>query len=522
MLNAYIERIRAAWNGLSPNQRVAVAAVAISATLAVAFLMLMRPPQRFETAFSGLASEDAAAIVEELRAQGTPYELSADGTTIRVPSEKVAEVRLDAASKGLPKEGSAGFELFDKSSFGITDFAQRVNYQRAIEGELERTIDKIDAVSASRVHIVMPEESLFTRDQQPTTAAVVLQLRPGRELTASQIRGITHLVSSAVPNLKPENLTVIDSAGNPIWSGTEGDAAMAGVDDHFRMQQAYEANLEQQLQTLVSRVVGAGHAVVRVSAVLNWDQRSTESEIFSPDGTQPQIRSQQERSQTTSAGTTTAAGEPGVDSNVETYQEGAPGQSGQESSSRDVTTNYELSRRVEHVVQAPGQLQRLAVAVVLDGKQVEPAVAQEIQNVVSTAAGLIPQRGDTITVSAVPFSDLAQETDFADAGPSLLERALQVLKVVGLILVPLVALLFARRILLKQRVAAQPVPATAGAWPPPEFATQRITVNEAPAHQTSPQPGQTRQLAYQQVVQLAKSDPSQVAQMIRIWMSEEQ
>lgn len=519
MVNAYIERSRVFWGRLTANQRLGIAAVAITTALAVALLLLMRPPQRFETAFSGLASDDAAAIVDDVRSRGIPYQLSADGSTIRVPPDKVADVRLSAASKGLPKGGSTGFELFDKSSFGLTDFAQRVNYQRAIEGELERTINSIDAVSASRVHIVIPEDSLFTDQQQPTTAAVVLQLKPGQQLSSAQVNGITHLVSGAVPNLKPENLTVIDGAGNPIWSGTDGSTQTAGLDGNFRLQQAYEARAEQQLQTLVNQVVGNGNAVVRVNATLNWDQRTTDNEIYSPDGTQPQVRSQQEQTQSQGGSLTTPSGAPGVASNVQTYQAGTPTAGQQQTTSRDVTTNYELSRRVERIVQAPGQLQRLSVAVVLDGKQVDPAVAQQIQSVVSAAAGIVPQRGDTITVSAVPFSDVNQNSQIPVPGVPWWERVLQGVKIAGLILVPIVALIFARRVLVRQRELA---PVLAGPGPVVK-GSQRITVTESTAPQMGqPEPLRSRSVTHQQMLTMANSDPTQVAQLIRHWMSEEE
>ncbi|MBX5446026.1 flagellar basal-body MS-ring/collar protein FliF [Sphaerobacter sp.] len=535
MVNAQIERLRNAWNRLSMNQRVAVIAVLITAVMALGLLIATRPPQRYGIAFSGLSGEDAAAIVENLRAKGIPYELSSDGGTIRVPADQVAAVRLDAASQGLPRGGSDGFELFDKSSLGLTDFTQRVNYQRAIEGELERTIAKIDAVEAARVHIVIPEESLFTDEQQPTTAAVVLKLKSGRQLTDAQIRGITHLVSGAVPNLKPENLTVIDNAGNPIWAGPDGGSQFSGLDERFRLQQAYEQNLERQLQALVNPIAGPGHAVVRVSATLNWDERNSQSEIYSPDGQQPQVRSQQEREQRTSGTVTETGGVPGVDENVQTYPE-TPGTGNQsESSSREVTTNYELSRRVEQVVQAPGQVQRLSVAVMLDGSQVDPAVAQEIQDVISAAAGLVPQRGDTITVTAVPFSDLGNQNLIPDGGTPILEYALTALKVLGLIAIPLVALFFARRILVKPDDAGELTPAlaTAGgpalAEPPmPAFATQRISISEtSPALEDEDQSQSTDrglpQLpAHLQVIELANTDPGQVAQLLRAWMSEEQ
>ncbi|MDI3341736.1 MAG: flagellar basal-body MS-ring/collar protein FliF, partial [Sphaerobacter sp.] len=501
------------------------------AALTIGLLLLMRPPQRYATAFSGLSGEDAAAIVEDLRSRGIPYELSADGTTIRVPEDQVATVRLDAASRGLPSGGSDGFELFDKSSFGLTDFTQRVNYQRAIEGELERTITKIDAVEAARVHIVIPEESLFIDQQQPTTAAVVLKLRPGRELGADQIRGITHLVSGSVPNLKPENLTIIDNAGNPIWSGEEEANPVAGLDERFRLQEAYERKLAQQLQALITPITGPGHAVVRVSATLNWDERSSQSEIYSPDGNQPQIRSQQERTQTTTGTVDEAGGAPGVDPNVQTFPEADATANQTQTTSREVTTNYELSKRVEQITQAPGQVQRLSVAVMLDGSQVDPAVAQEIQNVVSAAAGLVPQRGDTITVSAVPFSEVGREDLLADAGTPILEYALTALKILGLVAIPLVAILLARRVLVKPRpeVGGVPVLATAGgpalgAQEFAAFATQPIATE--PAALSTAQAEEEAKPAlppeYEEVITLANTDPEQIAQVLRAWMNEEQ
>lgn len=526
MLNAQIDRARTAWNSLSLNQRVAVIGVLITAVLALGILWLTRPSERYEIAFARLPSEDAAAIVEELRVRGIPYELSSDGTTIRVPADQVASVRLDAASMGLPKGGSNGFELFDQASWGLTDFTQRVNYQRAMEGELQRTIARIDAVEAARVHIVIPEESLFIEQTQPTTASVVLKLKPGRELTDTQIKGITHLVSGAVPNLDPENLTIVDSAGNPIWAGNEGTSSLAGLDEQFRLQQAYEANLERQLQTLVNPIAGVGHAVVRVNATLNWDERSSQNEIFSPDGTQPQIRSQQERTEMSTGTTALPGGVPGVDTNVQTFQEDNVGAGQNQSSLRDVTTNYEISRRIEQTTQAPGQLQRLSVAVVLDGKQVDPAVAQEIQNVVSAAAGLVPQRGDTITVSAVPFSDLMGQDLLADAeGPSLLSRIVPLAKIIGLLLIPLIALLLARRLLVKPAPAT---PALAPATPMMSYAdfdlsehTEQITVTEQPTP-VDDEAERERQLQRQQVLNLAHNDPAQIAQLLRAWMNEEQ
>ncbi len=515
-----LAQLRARWDGLSQNQRVAVIGVALTALFAVTLLLLMQPPQRYAPVYTNLSGEDAAVIVEQLRQQGVPYRLSADGMTVSVPVDRVADVRLTLASLGLPKGGSLGFELFDRSSFGVTDFAQRVNYQRAIEGELQRTISRLDAVSSARVHIVIPEESLFAEDQQPTSAAVVLQLKPGRKLTEEQVRGIVHLVSNAVPGLRPENLTVVDDAGNPIWSGNEAGSASAGMDEHLKAQRAYETTLATQLQTIVTRVVGNGNAAVQVHATFNWNQRSVDSEIFSPDGTQPQVRSQQERVQTVEGTTTGAIGVPGVDSNVQTFPEGTGGQNQQRSELRESTTNYEISRQVERVVQAPGQLERLSVAVVLNGSAVDPTVAQQVRDLVATAAGIVPERGDAVTVSVVPFNEAS--TREAPAGASLVDRLLDFARVGVVVLIPLVALLLAWRVLASQRGALPPVPA-----PQYRVSTEpgggsvsgglgAASTAEIPAPPPASPPPQFKELQ-----ELARRDPAMVAQLVRSWLSEE-
>lgn len=512
--------LRVRWERLTQNQRVAVVGVALTAVFAVTLLLVMQPPQRYAPLYTGLTGDDAAAIVEQLRQQGVPYRLSTDGTTVSVPADQVADLRLALASLGLPRGGSLGFELFDRSSFGVTDFAQRVNYQRALEGELQRTISRLDAVSAARVHIVIPEESLFVEEQQPTSAAVVLQLRPGRRLTEDQVRGIVHLVSSAVPGLQPEHLTVVDDAGNPIWSGNQAGSTASGMDEHLKAQRAFEAALATQLQTVVTRIVGDGNAAVQVNATLNWDERSVDSEIFSPNGTQPQVRSQQERVQTVEGTSTGAIGVPGVDSNVQTFQEGTPGQNQQRSELREVTTNYEISRQVERVVQAPGQLERLSVAVVLNGAVVDPTVAQQVRDLVAAAAGIVPERGDAVTVTVVPFNAAPAEAPASTS--SLAERLLEFARLGAIVLIPLVALLIAWRVLASQRREPLPAPVpqyqvATGAMAAPEVgAVGYQSAREIPGQATATPPPEFTELQ-----ELARRDPAMVAQVVRAWLSEE-
>jgi flagellar M-ring protein FliF len=284
---------------------------------------------------------------------------------------------------------------------------------------------------------------------------------------------------------------------------------------------------------MVGRVVGSGQAAVQVSALLNWDAKTTESEIFSPDGTQPQIRSQSESTDTTTGTTSAPEGEPGTDANTDTYVEGTTGSAANESTSTDTTTNYELSRTVEQTTQAPGKLERLSVAVVLNGKEVDPVVTQEIQNVLTAAAGIDPARGDTITVSAVPFNEPVAAIEAPSA--SIVDRFMPILKIIGMILVPLVAIFIGRKILLGNRSstdfhpaipqgrAAYYQPSMAGAGGAGNF--RMSEVDNDPSMMTMPAmptlPSKQTSPAQQQMAQLAETDPAQLAQLIRIWMNED-
>ncbi len=519
----YWELLRERWDGLSQNRRVAIVAVGLTAIFAVALLLLIQPPQQYAPLYSGLSADDAAAIIEQLRQQGIPYKLSNDGTTISVPADQVAKLRLALAAQGLPKSGTLGFELFDRSSFGVTDFQQRVNYQRALEGELARTISQLDGVRSARVHLVIPEQSLFTEQQQPTTAAVVLQVKPGSRLTDEQVRGVVHLVSAAVPGLQPEHVTVVDESGSALWSGG-GVAAAGGMSDHLKAQRAFETAMATQLQTIVARVVGNNNAAVQVSASFDWDQRQVDSEIFSPNGTQPQVRSQQERVQTTEGTATGPIGVPGVDSNVDTYQEGAAGQHQQRSELRESTVNYELSRQVERVVQAPGKIQRLSVAVVLNSAAVDPAVAEHVRELVAAAAGIVPERGDQVTVSVVPFNTATAVE--AVAGPALMDRVLEVARIGAMVLIPLLALLIAWRVLAAQRTPLPPVPrydVATDVLPGPAAAAGLggSAVGLPGQAEAALKPPSGPPPTLRELQELAKKDPATVAHVVRAWLNEE-
>ena len=364
-LNGIPARLLETWNGLSTGRR-AVLVAASAALLLIAFYMYSWSSQTtYVTLYSGLDPEDASAVVDELRAQGVSFELSASGTTVRVPEPAADELRINFAAQGLPSGGSSGFELFDGGTLTATDFVQRLNFQRGLEGELSRTIQSFEAVSAARVHIVLPERSLFIDDERPASASVVLDVRAGKRLGGGEVAGIARLVAGAVEGLAEEQVTIIDTAGGVLYDGTAAGDDTLGSGSQLDAQRTYERTLEQDAQQLLDQALGPGSAVVSVRATLNFDRAETETESFTPgqEGGVP-------RSATTVTETYSTADEltggvvPGAVANVPGADTDLPGDitpsEGTETAynRQESTTNFEVGRTVTRTVQAPGRVEQ--------------------------------------------------------------------------------------------------------------------------------------------------------------------
>jgi flagellar M-ring protein FliF len=527
MLNQ-LQRLRQLIGQMSSGMQVAAAGILIAAIAAALFFATRGEPARMEVAFAGLTTEDAAAVTDVLRDNGVEYEVSSDGSTIRVPSDRVADARLMAASEGLPDGGTVGFELFDSTSFGITNFQQQVNFQRALEGELARTINRLDSVQSSRVMLAMPEETLFIDDQQPTTASAVLRLKSGQSPPPDQLRGIAHLIAGSVEGLEPEDITIVSTDGSMLWDGAAvAQAPMAGTEDQFTARQSFEAGLERSIQEIVERVVGAGQSSVSVSAVMDWDQRTVENQTFSPEGLEPQVRSQQETLRTTTSSTDGAGGVPGTDSNIPTDQEPVEGQGeGLLETFSDTVTNYELSSSVESIVEAPGDVERLSVAVILNQERVDPEVVLQIEDLVRSAVGLEDGRGDQMTVAAVPFSEDGL-LDIGDLpGPSLLDRILPLATIAVMILIPAALLFILYRMLSKTDEEAVLTPVVIGDIAPQRAGAQAsggrvdFRMDEVPPLELDESVA-TPSARRQQILRLAQNDPAQMAALVRSWLAEE-
>ncbi len=523
------QRVRELVGRMSPGMQVAAAGLLVAAIAGVLFFATRSEPTRMEVAFSGLQTEDAAQIVDILRDNGIDYEVSSDGSTIRVPSDDVADARLMAASNGLPEGGTVGFEIFDSTSFGTTNFQQRVNYQRALEGELARTINRLDAVQSSRVMIAMPEETVFIDDQQPTTASAVLRLKSGASLPPDQLVGISNLIAGSVEGLVPEDITIVSTDGSMLWDGAAvAQAPLTGLDDQFTAQRAFESGLERSIQEIVERVVGPGGSSVTVSAVMDWDQRTVQNETYSPDGLEPQIRSQQETLRSSTNSTDGAGGVPGTDTNIPTDQEEeGVADAGTLDTFSDTVTNYEISSSSESIIEAPGDVQQLSVAVVLDQERVDPEVVLTIEDLVRSAVGLEDARGDQMTVAAVPFSEEGLLSEIDLPSPSLIDQYLPLVTIALMILIPAVLLFLLYRMLSKTDEEAVLAPVVlgdltpqaaagpAGGGPQIDFRMEEVAPVEL--DETVANPSARRQ----QILRLAENDPAQLSALVRSWLSED-
>lgn len=418
------------FNELPPQRKLGVM-VALAAVIAliVGSMMWAQTPD-YRVLYGNLGDRDGGAVIEALQKQNIPYK-TGDGGTILVPSSMVYEARLKLASEGLPKGGAVGFELMDNQKFGITQFQENVNYQRALEGEITRTIETISAVQGARVHLAIPKPTVFVREEQKPSASVLVSLYPGRVLDKSQVAGIVHLVASSVPEMPPGNVTVIDQNGNMLTSrGSQG--AMIGLDSsQLEYLREVEQSYAQRIESIISPITGANNIRAQVTADLDFSFTEQTAETYKPNPTpeESSIRSQQ-TSETTGGGQT-AAGVPGALSNqppgAATAPINAPGgrpaTAGQALTATDAgpihkesTTNYELDKTISHTKTPMGSVKRLSVAVVVNNKAIKDKKGKvtyqaltkdelaQIYNLAKEAMGFNQTRGDTLNIVNAPFN----------------------------------------------------------------------------------------------------------------------
>lgn len=411
-----------AWAGMTMGRRLMVmGAAALIMGGFISLLLWINKPD-YQVLYSGLAQSDASQVVAKLKELKVPYQLESDGTVIKVPQDAVYETRLGMASAGLPRGQGIGFEVFNEIKMGTTEFVQKINYQRALQGELARTIANFSEVDDARVHIVMPRDSLFVEDEKKPTAAVVLRLGTGRTLSKSQIQGIVHLVAGSVPDLDDAHVTVVDSSGNLLYRKDQDTAGFpaALTASQLEYQRSTESQLSSKVQTMLEEVLGLGRAVVRVSADIDFTRTEEVKDLFDPD--QTAVRSETRSSENSKNAGNLPIGAP--DNRFTLAQRNAaPGleETGNTERKReDETTNFEISRTKRQTLKTLGGLNKLSVAVMVDGPYTEttdpdgnttrafaPRNAKEmaqLTELVRRAVGYDENRGDQVTVANVPFA----------------------------------------------------------------------------------------------------------------------
>ncbi|MDO8980277.1 MAG: flagellar basal-body MS-ring/collar protein FliF [Afipia sp.] len=522
--------------GLGAARMAAMAAVTLALVGFFGFVIMRVTTPPMATLFTDLSYEDSSAIIKDLERQGIPYEMKNEGSVIQVPKDKITRLRMKLAEGGLPKGGGIGYEIFDKSdALGSTSFVQNINHLRALEGELARTIKAIDRIQAARVHLVLPERPLFSRETPEPSASIVLRVRGALE--PQQVRAIRHIVASAVNGMKAQRVSIVDESGQLLANGAAGDGAADGGSGDER-RASFEKRMRDQVETIVSSVVGSGRARVQLTADFDYNKITQTSDKFDPEGRV--LRSSQSREE--SAATANAN-----DGQVTVNNElpGAQGQGGatakDQSKKSEEINNYEISRVTKTEVTEAGRVNRISVAVLVDGSYtkndkgevVYAARAKEdldrIATLVRSAIGFDQKRGDQVEIVNLRFADVPSviPTDAPKGFLGMFQFTkddimyfveLGVMLILGIIVVFMVVRPLLKRVLAADPAAAIPAPlpalpeAAPAPAPPQIAATSMIDVAQVQ--------GQVHAQSVHRVGELADRNPNETATIIRQWLSE--
>lgn len=513
-----------------------VGAAAVIAIMAGVWMWSQQPDYR--VLFSNFSDKDGGAIVASLQQLNIPYKYAEGGGAILVPASQVYDARLKLASQGLPKGGGVGFELMENQKLGVSQFLEQVNFQRALEGEMARSIQAIGAVQTARVHLALPKASVFVRDQQKPTASVLLNLHPGRTLDPQQVSAIVHLVASSVPELPSKNVTVVDQNGT-LLSATDKPADPGGLDpSQLKYVQELQQNIARRVESIITPIVGQNNVRAEATADVDFSRSEQAAETYKPNQTPnaSSVRSQQS-SESQSANGNTPSGIPGALSNQPpspatapiVAAAPAPGSSAAQAAQtgnlhKDTTVNYEVDKTIRYVQQPMGGLKRLSVAVVVNYKRefdkagkltmkpLTDAEKTQITDLVKEAMGFNKERGDSLNVVNSPFAGLEKEVIVE---PPIWKRpeSLELGKEIGKYLLVGAVLLYLFFAFLKpmlKKLSAGP--------PPPALPDETDTV----VHLSQPEPMGNQLQGYQENLeaakQLARQDPKVVAGIVKAWV----
>jgi flagellar M-ring protein FliF len=531
--------------GLGAARLMAMIAVTAALIGFFAFVIMRVTTPQMTTLFTDLSMDDSSGIIKDLERQGIPYELRNEGSVILVPKDKVTRLRMKLAEGGLPKGGGVGYEIFDKSdALGTTSFVQNINHLRALEGELARTIRAIDRIQAARVHLVLPERPLFARETPEPSASIVVRVRGALE--QQQIRAIRHLVASSVNGLKPQRVSIVDEAGNLLADGNTSDIDQAVGDER---RATFEKRMRKQVEDIVSSVVGQGRARVQLSADFDYNKITQTSDKFDPEGRV--LRSSQTREESSATG---------VDNGQVTVNNELPGnqQNNNSPNTRDQskkteeTNNYEISRTTKTEVTEAGRVNRISVAVLVDGayskndkgelvyKERGKEELDRIAALVRSAIGFDQKRGDQVEVVNLKFAEgpqvapIAEPTGFLGMLQFTKDDVMYVIELGVMMLLGLVVLFMVVRPLVKKILSSEEIAALTAAVTAPalEDNSAQTAAAGAPgalipginstAHaiDVAQIQGQVHAQSVHRVGELAERNPNETVSIIRQWLSE--
>jgi len=536
------------FNELPASRKMGLAAALAASIALIVGLLLWSSTPEYKVLFSNLSEKDAGTITTTLQQMNAPYKTEAGGTLL-VPADQVYDLRFKLAAQGLPKGGAVGFELMDSPSLGMTQFQEQVAFQRGMEGELSRTVQALSPVESARVHLAIPKPSVFIRDKQQPSASVLVNLHPGRALDPGQVQSIVHLVSSSVPELSPNNVTVVDQAGNLLTNKADSASALGLNSNQLDYVRLIERNYAQSIEAIVSPIVGEGNVKAEVRADLDFSVSEATSESYRPNPTPDAqaVRSLQTVEDINRAGNQ-AQGVPGALTNHPPGPATAPlnapaganagpntgaGQGeGSSSSRRENTTNFELDKTIRHTKEPLGRIKRLSVAVVINYKSgakdengvatkpipLPPAELQQINNLVKESMGYSQQRGDTVNVVNAAFTESKVDQDIPlwkdPDNVSMAKSLLKNLLIFGLAFYLVFGVL--RPILRDMVKPPEPVTPAEGEAGEDGVAGQ---AGEAGGH--APTPVDTYAEILTKVREFSKADPKVTADIVKEWMVKE-
>ncbi len=491
-----LNQLKERFLSLSTPQKVLLVSLPLVVLALLSLVLLYAGSPNYVVLYGGLSGEDLNAVLSELDKENVKYKLSPDGSTIFVPEDKARDLRLKLAAKGIPSKGIVGYEVFDKERFGVSDFQNQVNFKRAVEGELAKTIMRIEGVDYAKVNIGMPEKSIFLREEDEPTASVLVRLKPGHELTPEQVKAIRNLVALSVPRLNPKKVVVVDDKGRDLTALLEEDEVLR--DKELKLKAEFERNLERKVQRTLEEALGVGTVKVKVSADIDFTKREQREEIYDPDMTA--IVSQQKKKERTFGGI--VGGVPGAGANIPPGAGAVQGAGPLTSEKSETITNYEVSKKEVYTQDPLIKVKRLNVGVMIDSN-LKGVDLEKIRQMVQASAGIDPNRGDVLSVVSVPF----KKPEITEAPVSPADYIKWVVLLVLSLVFSVGALVLWKK--LRKKPAPVPVPPIPTPVSPELEELARVEEIRIKAKEVA---------SIEAISKLAKEEPQKVAKIVKAWL----